>query len=343
MIEVREKGGATRIVGRAETGKKLPTDDVMDMSGALEFIKQVNLFWRDKTGKWTAAKADTAGETGPSKKLAELNTKTKDEPPAERAPETFKVTAPPEKGKAPLPSLEEAFAILKRDKERNLAAKRAQRAPEPKKKEYDSWDKLDDLPKITPECKAEYDKIIARDFPEFAKDADVEPDSPVVVSSSNNEGQVSDVVTKESVVDENANVVEPRRPVEDAVLSSVMTKEVSKDVLKVAPIVPSCDDYLPDECLKDVVKSVEDKWPSDFAAMLADMPYGLEEESGPTVEQEMSRPYVIAKEMLGSLEKSLLGPQSQEPRELTPIERGIKTPSADMTVLVKLLMWIIYK
>jgi len=59
------------------------------------------------------------------------------------------------------------------------------------------------------------------------------------------------------------------------------------------------------------------------------MPYGLDEGSGPIVEQEISKTYIVAKEMLSSLEKSLMGPPAQEPRELTPIERGMKTPSAD--------------
>lgn len=52
------------------------------------------------------------------------------------------------------------------------------------------------------------------------------------------------------MIDENADVVEPRHPVVDAVLSSVAAKEVSNDALTVAPIVPLSDDYLSDDCGK---------------------------------------------------------------------------------------------
>ena len=61
--------------------------------------------------------------------------------------------------------------------------------------------------------------------------------------------------------------------------------------------------------------------------MLADMPYGLDEEPSPIMQQEMSGPSVVAKEMLKSLEKSLPGPLGST--GLTPTERGIVTPGAD--------------
>jgi len=330
IIEVREKDGTTRTVGRVELTKTVPSDDLLDMTEAMKFIEHMDMFHKkDKTGKWTAAKADTVEKEGSSRKLLDLCATLKDEPHTKRAPKPSKVLPPIEKNKGPLPSLEEVEAILEKQKEWEREAKRAQRAPEPKPKEYDSWDELDDLSEMTPECKAEYDKILARDFPEFSHCVDVEPDSPIVVSSSNNEQAISEVVTKESVTDENANMVEPRHPVVDAVLSSVMTKEVSNEALTVEPVVPSCDDCLPNDCRKDVVESVEDQWPSDFTTVLADMPYGLDEETGPTVEQEISRPYIVAKEMLGSLERSLMGPPVQEPKILTPIERGMQTPSAE--------------